>query len=50
MNFDRLAETALYVNLGWYALLCVLFFMAGNLGKGLYFLGAAILTIGIILV
>lgn len=47
-----LAENAtrlLYVNLGWYALLAVAFLAAGSVPKFLYFLGAAILTVGVLL-
>lgn len=43
------ADRLLYINLGWYALLAVAFALGGNYPKSLYFLGAAILTVGVIL-
>lgn len=49
MDIARVASLALYGNLAWYAVLCIMFGLAGNLGKTLYFLGAAILTIGVII-
>lgn len=49
MKFYKVANAALYVNLAWYVILFVLFSAAGNLGKALYFLGATILTVGVII-
>jgi hypothetical protein len=43
------ADRLLYVNLAWYAVLAVAFLAYGNVPKALYFLGATILTLGIIL-
>lgn len=45
----ELAEKALVANIAWYALLCVLFGLAGVPGKSLYFLGATILSIGVLI-
>ena len=44
-----IAERLLIVNLIWYILLTLAFLAAGLYPKALYFLGAGILTIGIML-
>ena len=45
----QVAESLLYINLGWYVLLAGAFVVAGIYPKALYFAGAAILTIGVVL-
>lgn len=49
LDWSTLADRLLWVNLAWYGILAVAFALAGNLGKTLYFLGAAILTVGVTL-
>ena len=49
MNWHLVAERLIWVNLGWYVLLSVAFALGGQYPKALYFLGAAILTVGVIL-
>ena len=44
-----LAERLLIANLTWYIILTLVFLAAGVYPKALYFLGAAILTAGIML-
>lgn len=44
-----IAENLLYINLGWYVVLAVAFAGAGIYPKALYFAGAAILTVGVVL-
>jgi len=44
-----LAPKLLIANFTWYALLAICFGIAMQPGKAVYFLGAAILTIGVIL-
>jgi hypothetical protein len=44
-----LASSLLYINICWYIVLAVAFVLAGEYAKGLYFTGAAILTVGVAL-
>lgn len=44
-----IAERLLWINLGWYVVFALLFMAAGIYPKALYFIGAAILTVGIML-
>lgn len=45
----NLAETLLYINFAWYVALTLAFGLASVYPKALYFLGAAILTMGVVL-
>lgn len=40
----------LYGNIAWYVLLALAFASGGDLGRTLYFAGAAILTVGVLLI
>lgn len=44
------AKQLVYVNLGWYVLLALAFISGGDIGRTLYFAGAAILTMGVLLI
>ena len=44
-----LAEKLVFINMTWYFILGALFAVGGLYGKAVYFVGAGILTIGIIL-
>lgn len=44
-----IVEKLIWINFGWYVLLAIGFAVAGSYPKALYFLGASILTIGVIL-
>ena len=39
----------MYVNLVWYLLLSVMFALGMHWGKAVYFMGAAVLTVGVIM-
>jgi hypothetical protein len=43
------AESFVYGNLVWYIVLAVMFMAGGHYGKCVYFAGAAVLTVGIIM-
>ena len=43
------AKQLVYINLGWSALLTVAFLAAKDAGHTLYFLGATILTVGVVI-
>lgn len=47
--FANNAERFVYGNLAWYVVLTVMFTLGGHHGKAVYFLGAATLTVGIIM-
>lgn len=49
MGWGVWADWLLWINLAWYLLLAAAFCLGGNYPKALYFLGGAILTVGIIL-
>lgn len=49
MPWEWIATRLLWANLAWYLLLSAAFYLGGNVPKSVYFLGAAILTVGIIL-
>jgi hypothetical protein len=45
----QFAERLVWVNMSWYFLLALAFMGGGLWGKGVYFLGAGVLTIGVIM-
>jgi len=47
--FAAHAEEFVYVNPSWYLLLSVMFALGAHWGKAMYFAGAAVLTVGIIM-
>ena len=47
--FAAHAEEFVYVNLVWYLLLSVMFALGMHWGKAVYFAGAAVLTVGVIM-
>jgi len=47
--FATHAESFVYVNLAWYLLLSVMFALGMHWGKAVYFMGAAVLTVGVIM-
>ena len=47
--FATHAESFVYVNLAWYLLLSVMFALGAHWGKAVYFAGAAVLTVGVIM-
>ena len=47
--FVKHADHFVYVNLAWYLLLSVMFTLGAHWGKAVYFVGAAVLTVGVIM-
>ena len=47
--FEAHAEEFVYVNLVWYLLLAVMLGLGGHYAKCVYFVGAALLTVGVIM-